>query len=171
MTQKRKLWAAAAGAVLLLVGAGIVVVKFGVSPAEEQLAPVAVQQSVEALPPLALEPAPAPTVAHSAIPVEPARLSAWRPIGTWTGDGSSETERFTTAGSEWRITWRTTGDPRKVCALGIYVYDSAGTFVALAALRQGVGSDTSYVRAEPGEYYLSVISCASDWEIAVEDRS
>jgi len=171
VTQRQKLVAAAAGAVLLLVGAGIVVLKFGVSPIEEPLAPVAAGQDTPTQPALVIEPAPEPMVAYSAPQDEPASISPWRPIGAWVGDGSSETERFTTAGSEWRITWRTTGDPRRVCALGIYVYDSSGAFVALAALRQGVGSDTSYVHAEPGEYYLSVISCASDWEIAVEDRS
>ena len=53
----------------------------------------------------------------------------------------------------------------------MYVYDSSGAFVTLAALRQGVASDVSYVQAQPGEYYLSVMSCAADWEIAVEDCS
>lgn len=170
MTRRRKGVATAAGLGLVLLAAGLLGVKLGTCPVEKTQALVAAPHDAETmLSQVVAEPSTEPMVALPAPSDTSPSLVAWHPVGNWAGYGSSETERFITGGSEWRITWRTNGEPRRVCALGIYVYDGSGAFVTLAALRQGVGSDISYVRAEPGEYYLSVISCAADWEIAVED--
>jgi hypothetical protein len=40
----------------------------------------------------------------------------------------------------------------------------------VAANKQGIGSDVSYVRSPPGRYYLA-INCANvDWLVRVEDQ-
>lgn len=190
MTQRRPLLAIVCGVSLLFLVAVIVGVTFCIRHAEKQRLSIEASQSLDdRLPQMAetlsstTDPAeasrnlhgvspqvPEPSSAAAAPPGSQASQLTWHAVGNWTGEhGSKETERFTIGGSEWRISWKTTGASGRVCALGIYVYDSSGAFVTLAALRQGVESDVSYVHAQPGQFYLSVISCAADWEIAVED--
>lgn len=144
-------------------------VTFSIRHAETQQPSVATPQSMDEVLPRVAEPSSVRAPAVFMTPESPASQTAWHAVGEWKGNGNTDTERFTIGGSEWRVSWRTTGPSRRVCALGVYVYDSSGAFVTLAALRQGVASDVSYVQAQPGEYYLSVMSCAADWEIAVED--
>lgn len=191
MSQRKALTSAARAMSLLLLVAVILGVALSDRYAEEQRTSVEVPQrlddgltQVADTPTSATDGAGAPgnphevppessswtTLATSAIPSREADRAAWRTVGSWTGGyGTKETERFAIEGSDWRISWRTTGASGRVCALGIYVYDVSGAFVTLAALRQGVDSDVSYVHAQPGQFYLSVISCLADWEIAVED--
>jgi hypothetical protein len=103
--------------------------------------------------------------------VAPASSSTWHSVARWAGErGVIETTRFDITGSEWRIVWQALGgSSQTACALAIYVYDDLGAFVALAANRPGVGTGESSVHGKPGRFYLTVVSCRADWDIAIED--
>jgi len=169
MARRRLLQVIAVCVDLLLMMSVVVGVTPFRSDVEREQASDEMAQGLVDAPPKVAEAASSNTSAESATLASQTCQATWSAVGNWMGYGSKDTERFITRGNEWRITWKTTGASRRVCALGIYVYDSSGAFVTLAAIRQGVSSDVSYVRAQPGEFYLSVISCAADWEIAVED--
>lgn len=83
-----------------------------------------------------------------------------------------ETERFATTSREWRISWRTANEAfAGTGLLQIMVYRAAdGQLVTLAANKQGLGADVSYVRSPPGDHYLMMNSGNVDWEVTVEEE-
>lgn len=101
----------------------------------------------------------------------PADERTWRPVANWAGArGLTQTARFAIAAGEWRISWQSGGaSPRTPCALAVYVFDDAGDFITLAANRSGGGAGETYLRTQPGSFYLSVAACLADWDIAVEE--
>jgi len=169
--RRRPRWLAiAGGASFIFLASAIVGVTFCDRHAETLRAPVEIAQHLEDVVPQVDEIPFSPAPAELATPACEAAQVTWHAVGNWAGCRSKETDRFTVGGSEWRISWKTTGDsPRRACALGIYVYDGSGAFVTLAANRRGVVSDVFYMQTDPGQFYISVISCAADWEITVED--
>ena len=101
----------------------------------------------------------------------PASPAVWRTVARWSGNGMKQTQTFSIRSSEWRISWKTTREAFAGAGiLQVYVYGAAGELVSLAANRQGVGSDVSYVHAQPGRFYLDIGSANVDWEVVVEDR-
>jgi len=117
------------------------------------------------LPSSPIPPAPAVKTAATA----PAILD-WHELASWKGSGAKTTESFQ-AKSEWRIRWKTSNEVFAGAGiLQIMVYDSAGKLASLAANKQGVGSDTSYVRGPAGKYYLEINSGNVDWEIVAEGQ-
>jgi Mn2+/Fe2+ NRAMP family transporter len=171
MTRRRRLSAIAVSVSFLFLVSVVAGVTFCIRYAEKQRMSVEASQSLGNVLPQVAETSSLTTFAVSATPASQMSQETWHAVGSWTGEyGSKETERFTIRGSEWRVSWKTVGgSSRSVCALAVYVYEDSGAFVTLAANRQGVSSDVSYVRAQPGQFYLGVISCRADWEIAVED--
>jgi ketosteroid isomerase-like protein len=93
----------------------------------------------------------------------------WSRTNSWSGGGMKQTETFYVPEREWRILWKTSNEVLKNAGiLQIYVYTASGNLVTLCANRQGEGQDISYVRGEPGEYYLQINSGNLDWDVAVE---
>lgn len=100
--------------------------------------------------------------------------SGWVLLKEWSGGaGHQETERFTTTGSTWRVSWvATTGDPDPIGSLSITVRTADGKLVTLAAnLGQKIDSGSFEVRGTPGEYYLEIESADRHWQVKAEDRS
>lgn len=103
----------------------------------------------------------------AAISAARAAAEPWKPVASWKGNGSKNTESFVTKTGEWRIAWKmSSGDG----VLSVTVYDSQNEVVDVAVIANGAGSDVSYVRAKPGRYYLTINSAATNWEITVEER-
>jgi hypothetical protein len=97
--------------------------------------------------------------------------TSWHTVRSWAGEGIRETESFHVASREWRVTWKSSGEPFPGAGiLQIYVHRADGTLVTLAANKQGPGSDTSYVRDAPGQFYLSINSANTKWHVLVEDQ-
>jgi hypothetical protein len=111
-------------------------------------------------------------VANPPPPAPPAPSTAsWQQVKRWTGSGMKQTETFSVASREWRITWTASNEPFAGAGiLQIFVYDENGGMVTLAGNKQGTGSDVSYVRNPPGRYYLMINSGNVDWDVAVEDQ-
>ena len=98
---------------------------------------------------------------------EPDGTQSWRRVKQWKGRGIKETESFPVKSGEWRISWKSMNGPG---VLQIFVYSDEGNMVATAANTLGTGSDTSYVRAPAGRFYLMINSANVDWEVVVEEQ-
>lgn len=94
-----------------------------------------------------------------------AASSGARALVSWKGSGIKTTESFTTTAAEWKVRWKAVGTGGLI---QIYVYDSSGGLVNLAANKQGGGSDVSVMHAKPGKYYLTINSFSLDWEVSIE---
>jgi hypothetical protein len=95
----------------------------------------------------------------------PAAAPGWHALASWKGSGIKTTESFTTSTAEWRVNWKfsSTG------ILQIYVYDSSGGLVSLAANKTGAGAEISTVHTKPGKYYLTINS-SGDWDVSIEEQ-
>src|SRR5688572_26413617 len=76
--------------------------------------------------------------------------AGWRTIASWRGSGIKSTESFDTSASEWRVTWNAGNGGPFGGVMQIYVNDSNGGLVSVAANTTSSGSDISYVRTRPG---------------------
>ena len=101
----------------------------------------------------------------------PAEEAVWTEVRSWRGTGSRTTQQFQVRGDEWRIVLTAAEAERpEYSSLGVNVHSREKEYLSRANLR-GVGTDTSYVYAPPGFYYLEISSNANRWEVRVEDRS
>jgi hypothetical protein len=115
-------------------------------------------------------------VALTSSTTTPAATAVWREVARWSGNGMKQTETFSIRSSEWRISWKTMDDSTTMredfpdmSGAAIYVYSDAGALVSLVTAT-GVGSDVSYVHAQPGRFYLEISALGVDWEVVVEER-
>lgn len=96
---------------------------------------------------------------------------SWTDVVSWTGSGMKQTETFKVVSREWRIVWSSRNEPfPNAGILQLMVYNDRGEMVTLAANKQGPGSDTTYVRAAPGAYYIMINSANIDWNVKVQDQ-
>jgi hypothetical protein len=105
-------------------------------------------------------------------PAPQTRTLAWQEVAKWTGSGIKQTESFQINNREWRVSWQTTNEA--FAGAGIFQImvhrSSDDALVTLAANKQGIGSDVSYVRGNPGRYYLAINSGNVNWSVRVEDQ-
>ncbi|HXG68723.1 MAG TPA: zinc ribbon domain-containing protein [Blastocatellia bacterium] len=110
-------------------------------------------------------PAKQASAASTSAPAPPA---AWHPVATFKGKGIKQTESFTIPGDEWRITWSTRPGPYGAMNFQIYVYDSTGTPVDVAANVIGGDEDSTVMRGA-GTFYLK-INAAQPYTVQVEAK-
>jgi hypothetical protein len=96
----------------------------------------------------------------------------WTAVKEWSGEnGSTETERFTTAGRRFRVSWKMTELDRGGL-LDIFVRDDEGKLVLVVAGLQDhvkrAASGTFVVNSEPGAHYLEIRATGVKWQVAVE---
>lgn len=97
--------------------------------------------------------------------------SEWKTTKTLTGSASKDTEDFTVPTNYWRIVYTITTDSQ-FPVFSIFVYPSGETknFVAFMDLRKP-GTDTSYVRAGPGDFWIHVAAAnLKSWTIEVQTQ-
>ncbi|HTE06233.1 MAG TPA: hypothetical protein VK824_08555 [Planctomycetota bacterium] len=97
------------------------------------------------------------------------RATSWGRVGTWSGSGPKQTAMFDVASGEWRLEW-TAKDAAGAGYVGIAVYNESGALVAMPVNQASGGSDTSYVHAKPGRYYLDINAANVEWTVTVEDQ-
>ena len=104
-------------------------------------------------------------------PEAKARQIGWRPLESWSGRGSLQTESFNIESTQWRIKWETKGEPPPGSGQFTLVVHSAvsGRPIAAAVDHQGVGKGIAYVTEDPRLYHLVIESSAVDWSIEVEE--
>jgi hypothetical protein len=98
---------------------------------------------------------------------------AWRPLGTWSGHGSRQTESFTSDTGTLRVRWETTAASGEHGSFRL----TAHSAISGRPLQQVVdvvdagssGSGTGYVQQDPHVFYVVVESSAVDWKFTVEE--
>ena len=95
----------------------------------------------------------------------------WRPVGTWSGHGNTQTESFNIESGQLRIKWETKHEIAPGVGKFKLMVNSgvSGRLIALAVEHQGPGKDTAYVSDEPRLYYLDIESSNLDWSVKVEE--
>jgi hypothetical protein len=103
----------------------------------------------------------------------PARTPAvvWRPLGSWTGRTSMQTEPFISNTGSLRLRWET----GNAAAPGAGTFrvtvhsDVSGRPLVLAVDARGVGRDTAFVTEDPRSFFLAVESAGLDWSLAADE--
>jgi hypothetical protein len=95
----------------------------------------------------------------------------WRPIGSWSGRGDSQTDSFNIESTQWRIKWETTGAASPGAGSFHLVVHSAvsGRPIQDAVKVQGNGRGVAYVTEDPRLYHLVIDSGGVDWSLKVEE--
>jgi hypothetical protein len=90
----------------------------------------------------------------------------WRPIGSWSGRGDTQTDSFNIESTQWRIRWETKGDG----AFHLVVHSAvSGRPIQDAVEHHGNGHGVAYVTEDPRLYHLVIDSDGVDWSIKVEE--
>jgi hypothetical protein len=103
-----------------------------------------------------------------------ARGVVWRPLGSWSGRGSLQTESFTSESGALRVRWETKR-PEADAPLGTGVFHlNAHSAISGRLLQQvveqaGPGSGIGYVQQDPHVFYVVVESNQLNWTFTVEE--
>jgi hypothetical protein len=93
-------------------------------------------------------------------------LVGWRPVGSFSGHGNSQTESFNIESGQWRIKWTTTGTGMFVMTVHSAV---SGRPLGVPVEHRGTGHGTAYVNEDPRLYDLVIESSDVDWSVGVEE--
>ncbi len=113
------------------------------------------------------DPAPTPRpVATTSAPTE------WRPLGTWSGRGSSQTESFDVVSGSLQLMWEATNESSAGTGrLRVVLHSSiSGRPLQTVLDTIGTGIDTVYVADEPRVSYLVIESEGVDWHLTLDER-
>ena len=94
-------------------------------------------------------------------------------VQTFTGSGIKETQPFTVTGDTWRLRYdvQSTTPDQQFSSFDMSVYKTGNTIPESVITPESLGSDTTYVNAGAGTYYLSIDSANATWTVTVEDCS
>jgi hypothetical protein len=103
----------------------------------------------------------------------PARTptTVWRPLGSWSGRGSMQTDPFLSDTGSLRLRWET----RNEAAAGSGTFrvtvhsDVSGRPLVLAIDARGAGRDVAYITEDPRSFFLAVESTNLDWTVAADE--
>jgi hypothetical protein len=107
-------------------------------------------------------------------PQAAARGVVWRPLGSWSGRGSLQTESFTSESGALRVRWETTR-PRadSPVAPGVFRLNAhsaiSGRLLQPVVEQVGPGSGVGYVQQDPHVFYVVVESNQLSWTFTIEE--
>jgi hypothetical protein len=92
-------------------------------------------------------------------------------VQTFTGSGIKDTQSFTVASDTWRLRYdfESTTEDQQSGSFEMTVYKPGNTIPESIITLERPGSDTSYVNAGAGTYYLSIGSANATWTVDVEE--
>lgn len=95
----------------------------------------------------------------------------WRPVETFSGHGSTQTQSFEIDTGLWRIKWETKNEmPPGAGTFQVSVNSAvSGRPLELAVDHRGVGHDIAYVNEDPRLFHLVIDSSNVDWSVAIEE--
>ena len=107
-------------------------------------------------------------------PPKPADAKAgvfWRPLGTWSGRGNTQTPSFTSDSGSLRVRWETHGETSPNTGEFRLTAQSAisGRPIKVAVDQHGAGRGTGYVDDDPHVFYMLVESANLDWSFSVDE--
>jgi len=107
---------------------------------------------------------------------------AWRPLGSWSGHGNTQTESFTSDSGSLRVEWTTrkrsagakdtAASPTKGGAgmFRLTIHSAiSGRPLMEAVDEQGVGNGTAFVHEDPRVFFAVVESADLDWSFALQE--
>jgi hypothetical protein len=95
----------------------------------------------------------------------------WRSLGSWSGQGSTQTGPFISDTGTLRLRW----DARNETTPGNGTFkvtvhsDVSGRPLAVAVDRKGAGADTAFVYEDPRPFFLVIESANLDWTISADE--
>jgi hypothetical protein len=98
----------------------------------------------------------------------------WRPLGSWSGRGSLQTESFTSETGALRVRWETRDPKAEVSAAPASFRLNAHSAISGRLLQPvveqaGAGSGVGYVQQDPHVFYVVVESNQLNWSFTVEE--
>lgn len=111
--------------------------------------------------------APPPPTAVALPSGVPTAAPGWTTTAYWLGNGTKDTETFTTTRPEWRLVWRSTKGLRDLVL--VQVMDANGQDAVAASVGGIDVGGTTTIRVPPGQYFLRVQAVFADWAVAVEE--
>lgn len=102
-------------------------------------------------------------------PAEP--TIAWRPLGSWSGRGNTQTESFTSDSGSMRVEWTTAKASKAGAGTFRLTIHSAisGRPLMEAVDQQGVGTGTAFVHEDPRVFFAVVESADLDWSFVLQE--
>jgi hypothetical protein len=97
--------------------------------------------------------------------------TVWRALGTWSGNGSRQTESFDVTTGALRLKWEARAqNPAGEGRLRVWLYSAiSGRPLQLVVDTNGAGSGTAHIADDPRVSYLVVESEQVDWTAALEE--
>jgi hypothetical protein len=94
-------------------------------------------------------------------------------VQTFTGTGIKETQPFTVTSDTWRLRYdfQSSTPDQQSSSFDMSVYKTGNTIPESVISLERPGSDTTYVNAGAGTYYLSIGSANATWTVTVEECS
>ena len=109
----------------------------------------------------------------NAKPQDAVRGVVWRPLGSWSGRGSLQTESFTSETGALRVRWETTLKAESPLAPGMFRLNAhsaiSGRLLQPVVEQAGAGSGIGYVQQDPHVFYVVVESNQLNWIFTVEE--
>jgi hypothetical protein len=95
----------------------------------------------------------------------------WRPLGSWSGSGLTQTLPFISDSGTLRLRWETKNETRPGAGhFKITVHsDVSGRSLLVAVEHNGVGGDTTYVYEDPRAFFLVIDAEDLDWTVAADE--
>jgi hypothetical protein len=95
----------------------------------------------------------------------------WRPLGSWSGRGSMQTDAFISDTGSMRLRWETRNESAPGAGyFRVTVHsDVSGRSLVQAVDVRGVGGATTFVTEDPRPFFLAVDSANLDWSVAAEE--
>jgi hypothetical protein len=92
-------------------------------------------------------------------------------VQTFTGSGIKETQPFTVSSDTWRLRYdfESTTPDQQSSSFDMSVYKTGNTIPESVITLERPGSDTTYVQAGAGTYYLSIGSANATWTVRVDE--
>jgi hypothetical protein len=106
-------------------------------------------------------------------PPPPREVVVWKPVGSWSGRGNTQTGIFTSDGGGFRVHWEMKNETRPGAGRLRVIFSSgdSGREIIEAIDARGAGGGTEEVAAErPRWYYLTIESADADWKVSVDER-
>jgi hypothetical protein len=104
-----------------------------------------------------------------------ARSVVWRPLGSWSGRGSLQTESFTSETGALRMRWETrlpspAGAPAAPGVFRLNAHSAiSGRLLQQVVDHAGAGSGVGYVQQDPHVFYVVVESDRLNWTFSVDE--
>ena len=103
-----------------------------------------------------------------------ARGVIWRPLGSWSGRGSLQTESFTSETGALRLRWETrlpqADSPPTPAMFRLNAHSAiSGRLLQQVVEQAGAGSGVGYVQQDPHVFYVVVESNQLNWTFTVEE--